>query len=193
MNRSCKHRWKRRGQSLIEFTLVGIPVIFVLISVFEISRGMWIYHTMAYAVKNGVRYASVHGINCVPGSIETPVTDNPNNCTVNMGPPETAGTVLYVIRQAAGGLGTASTTVTFTDAGGTTTNCTLANGSCSTGGIWPPNDATGANNLNSVGKPIRIDIRTPFISALAMLWPTSGQVKFASGTLGASSQDYIQF
>ena len=33
-------------------TLVGIPIIFTLICVFEISRGMWIYHTLAYAVND---------------------------------------------------------------------------------------------------------------------------------------------
>src|SRR5690242_13216787 len=49
------------GQSLVEFTFVGIPMIFVLIGTFEISRGMWMYHTLAHAVRDGVRYASVHG------------------------------------------------------------------------------------------------------------------------------------
>jgi len=63
------------GQSLVEFTLVGIPLIFVLVSVFEVSRGMWIYHTLAHAVRDGVRYASVHGYNC---------TNNNNTCTVTM-------------------------------------------------------------------------------------------------------------
>ena len=55
---------RQRGQSLIEFTFVGIPVIFTLICIFEISRGMWIYGTLNHAVKEGVRYAIVHGINC---------------------------------------------------------------------------------------------------------------------------------
>src|SRR5579871_5563504 len=100
MNLSPKNRLKRSGQSLIEFTLVGIPLIFVLISVFEISRGMWIYHTLAYSVKNGVRYASVHGINCV-GSATNSKLQNPNNCTVNMGPADVPGTIAYVIRQSA--------------------------------------------------------------------------------------------
>src|SRR5260370_39806738 len=52
---------RQRGSAMIEFTLVGIPMIFVLISVFEISRGMWNYHTLAYAVKEGTRYTIVHG------------------------------------------------------------------------------------------------------------------------------------
>ena len=60
----------RRGSSILEFVLVGIPIIFVLISLFEISRGMWTYHTMAYAVREGVCYATVHGKGCA----------SPNTC-----------------------------------------------------------------------------------------------------------------
>ena len=58
---TCGSRRKRLGQTLVEFTFVGIPIIFVLISVFEMSRGMWMYHTLAYSVKQGVRFAIVHG------------------------------------------------------------------------------------------------------------------------------------
>jgi hypothetical protein len=60
---------------MLEFVLIGIPVIFVLISIFEIARGMWTYHTMAYAVREGVRYASVHGKGCA----------SPNTCQVTIG------------------------------------------------------------------------------------------------------------
>ena len=95
---------KRRGQALVEFTFVGIPVIFVFISVFEIARGMWMYHTMAYAAKEGVRYASVHGYNC---------TKNGNTCTVNIGPVSDTTSVAGVIRRAAVGLDLASTQLTF--------------------------------------------------------------------------------
>jgi hypothetical protein len=66
---------KRRGSSTIEFTLVGIPMIFVLVSTFEIARGMWMYHTLAYGVKEGTRYASVHGKACATA---------PNNCSVTV-------------------------------------------------------------------------------------------------------------
>ena len=30
---------RQGGQALVEFTFVGIPIMFVLISVFEVSRG----------------------------------------------------------------------------------------------------------------------------------------------------------
>src|SRR6185295_9073071 len=54
----------RRGSAMIEFTLVGIGLIFVLISIAEMSRGMWVYHTLAHVAKEGNRYAIVHGRNC---------------------------------------------------------------------------------------------------------------------------------
>ena len=52
-----KRKRSRAGNATIEFTLVGIPLVFVLISTIEMARGMWIYHTLAYAVKEGTRYA----------------------------------------------------------------------------------------------------------------------------------------
>ena len=53
-----------RGNTIVEFTLVGIPLIFVLISIAEISRAMWAYTTVAHAVREGTRFAIVHGHNC---------------------------------------------------------------------------------------------------------------------------------
>jgi len=184
IDKTGRNRRKRLGQTLVEFTFVGIPMIFVLISIFEVSRGMWIYHTLAYSVNVGVRYASVHGVNCVNGP------NNPNSCAVNIGPATAPGvgalpTIAYVIRQAAVGLDPAKTQLTF-NASGTTTSCFIS--ACTAGaGAWPPDPN------NAVGKPIRIDITTPFNSAIAMLWPGAKVVRFASGTLGASSQDYVQF
>jgi len=57
---------------MIEFTLVGIPMIFLLISIFEISRAMWNYHTLAFAIREGTRYAAVHGSGCSADPRATP-------------------------------------------------------------------------------------------------------------------------
>ena len=73
---SNRRRRQRGGSTVIEFTLVGIPMIFVFISTFEMARGMWIYHSLAYAVKEATRYASVHGASC---------TTSPNTCGVTIG------------------------------------------------------------------------------------------------------------
>src|SRR6266849_3318008 len=82
-----KHRGL--GSATLEMTLVGIPMIFVLISIIEVSRGMWIYHTLSYAVREGTRYTIVHGVNC---------KTSPNNCAV------TVGQIATVIQNAAVGL-----------------------------------------------------------------------------------------
>ena len=174
-------RSKRRGQSLIEFTFVGIPVMFVLISIFEISRGMWVYHTLTYAVKEGVRYAIVHGQNCDPAF-------GGNSCQVKMGPATTAGTIATVIRNAGLGLDPKTTMLTFTAAGTASPACSLdATATPCPATVWPP------PGKNAVGQTIRIDIVTPFRSAIAMFWPGSKPVSFAVGNLGGNSSDNIQY
>jgi hypothetical protein len=179
-----------RGATTLEMAMVGIPLIFMLISVFEISRGMWMYHTAAYAVKNGVRFAIVHGIDCVN------TADNPNKC------PTTISAVATLIQQSGVGLDPAITLLTFTP--GTTTatptSCYLRSGgsapygsfsACSTyTTTWPP-DSAGV--YNGFGKPIRIDIKTPFFTALTMFAPGSKPVSFALVNMAATSLDYIQF
>ena len=175
---------RNRGQSLLEFTFVGIPLIFVLISTFEISRGMWIYQTLAHAAKAGVRYAIVHGKNCAL---------NGNGCQVAIGPatntcdtdPGINPTISEVIHCAGVGLDPATTQVTFTSLLGQTT-CTLETSSgCA--GTWPP---VGGNDIND---PITIKVTTPFKSAIAMFWPGAKSVSFASGILGAQSSDHVQY
>ena len=167
-------RQSSRGATMMEMVLVGIPMVFMLICIFEISRGMWIYATEAYAAKEGVRYAIVHGVNCVTA---------PNNC------PATISDVAKVVLYAGVGLDQATTTLTFTTLQDlTATTCTLA--TClTTVTQWPP----ATNNDSDVGKGLRIDISTPFHSALGMFWPGSSPVLFAPVTFGASSTDYIQF
>ncbi|MEQ1885493.1 MAG: TadE family protein [Bryobacteraceae bacterium] len=169
----------RRGQSIIEFVFVGIPMLFVLISIFEMSRGMWMYGTLAHAARRGVRFASVHGINCVPNP--PGVT---NDCT------KTIAQIATEIRNAGVGLDPAITTVNFTVLVGTgqaaTSTCTLSN--CP-GTIWPPS----TNNANQVGQRISISLVTPFRSGLAMFWPGSSPTTFGLINLPASSTDSIHY
>ncbi len=191
-------RRAQRGATTIEMTLVGIPLMFLMVSVFEMSRGMWMYNTAATAVREGVRFASVHGVNCVkvtPGI--------PNECDV------TANDIVQVIRNGAGnnlthsltygptGAGSAglpqgstsetTTLVTFKSVSGSFT-CKLdgkSTGNCAS--RWPP------DNDNAVGQIIQISIQVPFSSALSMFWPGSRPVQFATVNLWASSSDTVQF
>jgi hypothetical protein len=172
---------RRSGQTLVEFTFVGIPVMFTLICIFEISRGMWIYTTLNHSVKEAVRYAIVHGQNC---------GINGNSCQVALGPAVnhcngTNSTIAEVIQCAGIGLDPTKTQVRFTSTQGTTAWYNLNAVPATT--PWPP------ANGNSSGQAITIEMQTPFTTALSMLWPGASPVKFASGTFGASSSDQIQY
>jgi len=160
----------RGGTSFLEFTLVGIPMIFALISTFEVGRGMWNYHAMGYAVAEGTRYASVHGVNCML----------PNSCTV------TVAQITQKILDAGIGLPASSLTLKFISTGGTitclATNCLLNNSA------WPSAPS------NAVGSNIEIDATYPFQSAIAMFWPGAGPaVSAATVNFPASSRERIQF
>ena len=173
---------RSRGATMIEFVLVGIPMMFMLICIFEISRGMWVYSTEAFAVKEGVRFAIVHGTDCV-GPPQNPNNPNTNYC------PATVGDVAWVIWQAGVGLDLATTKVVFTAADGSVITCATLTACLTNANNWPPQTTVG----NAVGEPVRIDISTPFYSALGMFWPGSKGALFAPVTFGASSTDYIQF
>ncbi len=178
---SNKRRKRSSGAVVIEMTFVGIPLIFTLISIFEISRGMWVYHTLTYAVKEGTRFAIVHGQNCVnnPPSVL-------NDCATSI-----AG-VAQVIQNAGVGLDTGATGTYlrfYAPPGTAGTTCYFSgSGACSSlTATWPPSPTNQVHDL------IEIDIVTPFNSALSMFWPGWKPVSFASVNLGASSSDRIQF
>ncbi len=164
----------RRGDVMIEFTLVGIPMIFILISVVEMARGMWVYHTLANAVKEGTRYSIVHGYNCWL---------SPNDCKV------TVGNISQRVRESGVGLIPDEMQIEFKTEGDTVTCATLS--AClSNTSYWPvyPN--------NQVGRRITISATYPFRSAIAMFWPGAGSgsgARFGVFNLPASSTESIQF
>ena len=175
-------RGRRRqsgGNSLIEFTLVGIPIIFVLISIFQMSCGMWLYQTLAFAVREGTRYAIVHGASC---------SRNGNTYCV------TVSGVAAVINNAARGLNPSQMTVTLTPSQGsaiTDTLDNLMNTSTYSTTTWPPSSPTGAN---AVGQPITISVLYPFNSGISMFWPGVKPVQpHGRFYMPASSTDLIQF
>ncbi|HSB14661.1 MAG TPA: TadE/TadG family type IV pilus assembly protein [Bryobacteraceae bacterium] len=166
----CKN--KRRGDVMLEFTLVGIPLIFILISVVEMARGMWTYHTLAHAVKEGTRYAIVHGYNCSLA---------PNNCQV------TVAQIAQRVREAGVGLMPNELRIELRSEGDTVLCSTLDN--CLTNNnFWPvyPN--------SQIGQRVTINGTYPFRSAIAMFWPgAGGGMNFGTFLLPASSTETIQF
>lgn len=168
-------RSRSDGNALIEFTLVGIPLIFVLISTFEMARGMWMYHTLAAGVKEGTRYAVVHGFDCA---------QPPNSCTV------TIGQIATRIQTAGVGLPASDVTLTFTDASGAATTCTLSDCVANyTTDAWP------VFSENAPGQKLKISGLYAFRSSIAMFWPGAGSGVGPPGTvnLSADSRESIQF
>ena len=169
-----KRRAQTRGNSFLEFTLVGIPLICVLITTFEMARGMWSYQTLAYAVKAGVRYAVVHGQDCA---------EPPNDCAGKI------SQIASTIRSAGVGLPDNLVTLKFTDAMGATTTCLLsdcvANYNLS---AWPP------SSTNAPGQDVRISGIFAFRSAMLMFWPGAGGPMGPPGEFGlsADSRESIQ-
>jgi hypothetical protein len=157
---------------MLEFVLAGIPMIFIFLSIFEISRGMWIYHTLAYSVREGTRYASMHGSGCA----------SPNTCQV------TIGGITSTIRPAGVGLDPNGVTVTFTPASGAASSDTMTNQLASTT-IWPPAGA------NAPGQYVKISVKYPFRTFLAVFWAGDGAPVNDSGVfyLPATSAERIQF
>jgi hypothetical protein len=181
-------RSRRRflGNATIEFTLVGIPLVFVLISTIEMARGMWIYHTLAYAVKEGTRYAVVRGQN----SPKQPTYQGVCNAIV----------------QAGTGLLPEELALTFHSATAKDVTCACKSSSSSSwtpcsAGTWPPGDNLAVID-NQPGQSISITGYYPFVSAISMFWPGAGAgMTFqglpcqgpASLCLPASSQDVMQY
>lgn len=163
----------RRGSLLLEFTFVGIPLMFVLISLFELSRGMWTYHTVAAAVKAGTRYVVVHGQNC---------NIVPNACTV------TVAQIAGRMKSAGPGLLPERFSLTFTPASGDPISCSLSD-CLSNSTTWPPAAA------NAPGMDVTISGTYPFFSVISMFWPGAGAPTGLIGTtnFGAASKERMQF
>ena len=147
-------------------------MIFIFISVFEVAFGMWTYHTLAYAVREGVRYAAMHGSGCAA----------PNTCQV------TIGKIAGVIQAAGVGLDPNAVKLTFTPASGAASTNTMAIQAASTT-TWPPAGANGP------GQSVKIAAIYPFKTFLAVFWVGAGRPLNDSGVfyLPASSTEPIQF
>jgi hypothetical protein len=162
---------KRKGSTALEFVLVGIPVMFVLFSLFETARGMWTYQMLAYAIREGTRYAAMHGKGCA----------SPNTCSVTVGQ-------LASYIQTAGPLIDPISTLTFTPATGSAISGSIT--SLKTNSTtWPPSTA------NTPGQSVSISVSYPFQTVLAMFWVGQGPPLNDSQTfnLKASSTEPIQY
>jgi Flp pilus assembly protein TadG len=157
---------RERGVALVEMSLISLPILLTLFGTFQMARGMWLYHTSAYAVREAVRFAIVHGQDC---QYDPPAVTN--SCS------KAKADIASVVQQAGVGLDPSHTMLTFcTGACASNPGVTCALNACDSTEAWPP---VGSND---VGDPIEIDIQTPFTWGLGF-----------STNLKAASSDRIQF
>lgn len=167
-------RRNEKGNNLIEFTLVGIPLVLILISLIEMCFAMWSYHTLAYAVREGARYASTKGKGCTLGT---------NTCSV------TVADVAQQVASAGTGLIPSLLNIDLVSADGNVpchpiTNC------YSTTTVWPPNSFSA----NVPGSIISVSGTYPVQTNLViMFFPQTGSSQVSAVTLPASSQQIMQF
>lgn len=87
------------GTALVEFSLL-LPVLLLLIlGLFDVSRAVWQENTLAYAAREGTRYAIVHG-----SASSTPST------------PSNTSAIVSTVKKAAVGVPDISVTVNYPDA-----------------------------------------------------------------------------
>lgn len=165
-------RKRTRGSTLIEFALAGIPAIFLVISVCEMGRGMWNYHTLARAVDAGAHLAAVRGQGCTTGT---------NSCSVSV------GTIASAIETAGIGLAPANLNVQLTTNDGTVTTCNPVSTCTSTTTVWPP------SSNNAEGDTVTVTAQYTFQSAMGMFWPGAGNISFGTFTFPANSTQLILF
>jgi hypothetical protein len=142
-------RSRRGGNALIEFTLLGIPLMFITISIVSIGIDMWEFHCLEYTTQLTARYVTMHGRGC---------SQNGNTCTV------TVGNVSTYFKNNALALDGAKTTLQLTDGSGTTTCNTVT--ACTTTNTQFP----GAS-YNSVGSDVTIWASYTLRNPIAIFWP----------------------
>lgn len=163
-----------RGATLLEFTLAGIPAIFLMISTVQMGIGMWNYYSLARAVNLTARFASIRGSDCSSGT---------NSCGT------TVGALTTMLTTKAIGLPPSDLKVTLVTDSGAVTTCNPVTTCTSSGTAWPPS----TNSDNARGKKVTVTAQYPLHSALAMFWPGAGQARVGTVNLPASSTQPILF
>ena len=96
------------GQGLVEFALILPMLLLIMTGLFDVARATWQENTLAYAAREGTRYAIVHGSGSVDGTVVYPGSDQ---------------AVVDAVRNAAVGVPSVSVTVTWPDNGCYDRNC----------------------------------------------------------------------
>ena len=110
LSRFFSDRGDERGQSLVEFALLLPIMLLIITGLFDVARAVWQENTLAYAAREGTRYAIVHG------SEGNPRVDAVNpSCGTPQADPVFCVNIPNTVRQAALGVPNVSVTLTYTD------------------------------------------------------------------------------
>lgn len=154
---------------MIEFTLVGIPALFLTISTIEMSLAMWQYHTLEECATVGARYVITHGADCA------------GSCSV------TVGNVISKIVATGVGLNPTTLNVTLTSASGSTTYNPASSYTSNTTVFPSAADAT-------VGNDVTVTLTYTESNPFMMLWTGNHVLNGGTSyTLGAKSRQRIVY
>src|SRR5580704_15534307 len=97
-------RRRERGQGTVDFAISAVIFFVIIAALMDVARGVWYQGTLQNAVREGTRYAMVHG-----SQSSSPVGPSDGNYTV--GPPSKDSTITSLVDQRLTGLSTAGVTV----------------------------------------------------------------------------------
>jgi len=128
-------RNSQQGSAMIEFCLVGVPVLVLMLATMQLCLSMWQYHTLAYSVHEATRFVSVHGRGCVTG-----VT----SCAI------TVSDIATRLKNDSIGMDPNAMSVTLTTNSGAVTTCSPLASCIGNPTRWPPS----SNLDNTTGKRV---------------------------------------
>jgi hypothetical protein len=170
MNPQIKSHKKRKrlGNAALETGLIVLPMMLVILATTELTRGMWMYHTVTTAIKTGTRSATFHGSDCVAAAA---------TCA------DTVASVASTVQTSGIGLDAGSLQLTLiTD--GTSYACGSLTQCLSDTTQWPP------AGHNAPGLLISVRGVYAFHSVLAAFWPGHSS---ASMSYVGEATDVIEF
>jgi hypothetical protein len=161
----------KKGQSLVEFTIVGIPVIFLITSVITVSVDMWQFDNLAYGAQTTARYVAMHGRSCIQDG---------TTCALTV-----ADVVSYLSSRALA-LDPGKARVTLTSA----TSSTVCNplSTCSSNSAQFP-----IASDNGVNFDVTVTVTYPITNPITMFWPGASSVGSQTFNLYAMSRQRIVF
>lgn len=99
------------GTAIVEFSLILPVLLLLIVGIMNVSLAVWQENTLAYAAREGTRYAIVHGAAADPGT--------------QQGPGNTAD-IVSTVQSAAIGVPNVSVTVNYPDSGCTDRACRVS-------------------------------------------------------------------